>query len=484
MDRSKVTRREFLRSLGIAAGAATLAGCAPQVVKETVIVEKPVEKIVEKVVKETVIVEGTPQVVEKVITVAAPPAEPVTVTFWHVWGGTRTPLLREVLDNFEALNPGIKVEDTVQDGKTDTQKILTAMAAGSPPDLAMTHTWDVPMWAYKKSVIPLDGYVAKDGIDLYDVFYPAAVDGCTFDGKLTQLPFKLPTPLMMFYNKEIWAAKGLTENDIPKTWAELEDICDVLLEMSGDVIDLLPFDICPVCGIGKENAFTSFLFTNNGYVTNDAATEVAFDGEEGMQTLEWMLKLGEKFGGYDNVQKQFGATYAETRPAFYAGKMAMMMDGLWFHSMQMQEAPEMEMGVFALPVNQDNPDAKLGWSLAYGIPGYMMCKGAAHPDEAWPALWWMTGGEGMCQFFAMQKRVSPQKKCNENPELSVGSPFFDFFMELNSMTEGRQSSPAFPKVFQAMLQMEEQVLLKKMSPAEAMTKYAAQAQEALDHAYD
>jgi len=163
MDRSKVTRREFLRSLGIAAGAATLAGCAPQVVKETVIVEKPVEKIVEKVVKETVIVEGTPQVVEKVITVAAPPAEPVTVTFWHVWGGTRTPLLREVLDNFEALNPGIKVEDTVQDGKTDTQKILTAMAAGSPPDLAMTHTWDVPMWAYKKSVIPTVGRLRCKG---------------------------------------------------------------------------------------------------------------------------------------------------------------------------------------------------------------------------------------------------------------------------------------------------------------------------------
>jgi len=74
---TRLTRREFLKDLAIVAGGAALAGCAPQVVKETVIVEKPVEKIVKEVVKETVIVEGTPQVVEKVVekVVTAPPAE-------------------------------------------------------------------------------------------------------------------------------------------------------------------------------------------------------------------------------------------------------------------------------------------------------------------------------------------------------------------------------------------------------------------------
>jgi len=48
-----------------------MTACTPEVVKETVIVEKPVEKIVEKVVKETVIVEKpVEKVVEKVITEA------------------------------------------------------------------------------------------------------------------------------------------------------------------------------------------------------------------------------------------------------------------------------------------------------------------------------------------------------------------------------------------------------------------------------
>jgi len=39
MSSKQVSRREFLRMLGVAAGTTALAGCAPQIVKETVIVE-------------------------------------------------------------------------------------------------------------------------------------------------------------------------------------------------------------------------------------------------------------------------------------------------------------------------------------------------------------------------------------------------------------------------------------------------------------
>lgn len=52
----KVSRREFVRLAGIAAGATALAACStptPQVIKETVVVEKPVEKVVEKLITPT-----------------------------------------------------------------------------------------------------------------------------------------------------------------------------------------------------------------------------------------------------------------------------------------------------------------------------------------------------------------------------------------------------------------------------------------------
>ena len=71
-------QRKFLNIVCAASMlAAILIGCTPQVVKETVVVSQTVivEKPIEKVVKETVIVEGTPQVLEKVVTATPVPTE-------------------------------------------------------------------------------------------------------------------------------------------------------------------------------------------------------------------------------------------------------------------------------------------------------------------------------------------------------------------------------------------------------------------------
>jgi len=72
MSTSRITRRQMIRGLGVATTGAVLAACVQptpqvQVVKETVVVEKQVEKQV----VQTKVVEAT-KVVEKVVTVAAP----------------------------------------------------------------------------------------------------------------------------------------------------------------------------------------------------------------------------------------------------------------------------------------------------------------------------------------------------------------------------------------------------------------------------
>ena len=60
----RFTRRELLRIAGIGSAVSLLAACQPKVVEVTRVVEKPVKEVV----KETVIIAGTPQVVEKEVT--------------------------------------------------------------------------------------------------------------------------------------------------------------------------------------------------------------------------------------------------------------------------------------------------------------------------------------------------------------------------------------------------------------------------------
>lgn len=65
-EKRSISRREFLRVAAVMASGAAVAACQPQ----TVVVEKevPVTQIVKETVKETVVVEGTPRVIEKEVT--------------------------------------------------------------------------------------------------------------------------------------------------------------------------------------------------------------------------------------------------------------------------------------------------------------------------------------------------------------------------------------------------------------------------------
>jgi len=59
---------------------------------------------------------------------------PTTVTLWHYQTGNRE-ALREVLNKFEALNPGIKVTDVLKNNETMASEIQAAVLANRAPDI-------------------------------------------------------------------------------------------------------------------------------------------------------------------------------------------------------------------------------------------------------------------------------------------------------------------------------------------------------------
>ena len=61
-------------------------------------------------------------------------AEPVTITFWHIWGGDRLPLVDYVIEEFERLHPDIKVEHQLLTAGERYQKILLGAASETTAD--------------------------------------------------------------------------------------------------------------------------------------------------------------------------------------------------------------------------------------------------------------------------------------------------------------------------------------------------------------
>lgn len=406
--------------------------------------------------------------------------EQVTVVFWNVWGGTRAPLLREIFDKFEAENPGIKVENVTLDGKTDTQKMLTAVAAGEPPDLYMTHTNDLSMWASLGAFLPLNDFIEKDAFDIDGLFFPGSVQGSTFDGQVIQLPFKVPSTLLIWYNKDLFTEAGLDPDNPPQTWQELEDAAVALTKMNGETIEQMGLNVCINCLAGPEDPYVEWLSRNGGQVLSEDGTEVAFDSERGIETLEWMNSfMDNTVGGYSNMVAQMGTDFPDQRPIFYAGKIAMHMDGPWFYNILREEAPDMvdKVGVFLIPINGENPDAKQQ-KVAHGVPGYAIPKASKHPEAAWEVLKYITTNGG-CDFFLEQGRAdTPLVNCVDE-QVAQENPFYDIFLQATASIVAAKAPPTYSQIHVRVKEMEESALLGNETPQEAIETAAADVRQVL-----
>jgi multiple sugar transport system substrate-binding protein len=159
-EKKKLSRRDFLLAAAGAAGAATLAACQPKtvIVKETVEVEveKEVTKVVKEVVKETVVVAGTPEVVEKEVTkivevekevevtriVEVPKEAEIEGTFWVLQNKDYFPSFNEwfrqkMVDYCKERGWPLDISYVAgYTGGTPTyEKVIASVEAGQPADL-------------------------------------------------------------------------------------------------------------------------------------------------------------------------------------------------------------------------------------------------------------------------------------------------------------------------------------------------------------
>ena len=178
------SRRDFLRALAVGASAA-LAGCTPQVLKETVVVEKEVTVVVEKEVP----LEAPPQVIKLVVDTRSNEVEFMTASF--EW--------------FKDKFPNTEAEIRGYAGGEFFTKILALSAAGKEGDVIWGNISGGQYLNYglKGIIKQLDALVEADGFDLGQ-FFPATVETCRYETRLYALPLAgMPSNRPLFYNPEL-----------------------------------------------------------------------------------------------------------------------------------------------------------------------------------------------------------------------------------------------------------------------------------------
>lgn len=393
----------------------------------------------------------------------------VEITFWH--GLARDPdksSIDKIIEAFEKENPDIKVKVViVPAAETDSTKLLTAVSAGTGPDLVYIDRFTVPQRAAYNVLEPMDEYLKKAGVNvekLMDEFYDFAVKECMFKGRYYALPFDTDVRVF-FYNTRLLASIGLKEP--PKTIYELIKVAERLTKEGKkgkyDMVGFIPW-------YAQGWPYT-WIFAFEGNVFDEKTGKFVFATDPGViEAYKWMKSWADRFG-YEALNA-FGSMQIGDLNPFTAGKLAMIVDGNWTLSGLKLFAPkDFKYSITGIPTKSGKPVTWAGgWSVA--IP-----KGAKRPVEAAKlALYIAT--KGQIQYAVDTLHLPTYKKAVN--DLLKKDPSQKPFVELLENAKSRPPLPVGALLWDKLVEARDQVLTGKKTVEKALLDAQQEVQKEYD----
>jgi multiple sugar transport system substrate-binding protein len=244
---------------------------------------------------------------------------PVTIKYWQYFFESKVTLMDQLIKQFEAANPEIKVLHEHFPYDTYNQKVATAIPANQGPDLINLFYGWVPLYVDSGYLQPLPA----------DAFPPAAIErefvpmvrNSRFDGKYWALPTAVRS-LALFYHEDLFRGAGVVR--APVTWDEFLAAAERTTQRDASGrITVEGFGIAPA---GQDHhLIREVLFRQFGAAPYSAdGRRVTYATQAGVEAFTWYTNLitRTKVGVIDFFPGASGY-----RNAFMAGRAAMIVDG-------------------------------------------------------------------------------------------------------------------------------------------------------------
>jgi raffinose/stachyose/melibiose transport system substrate-binding protein len=181
----------------------------------------------------------------------------------------------------------------------------------------------------------------------------------TVDGKVMAVPIE-SMAWGVLYNKDIFEKAGVA---VPETLTDLKAVCATL----------------------KDKGYTPFMLAFQEQWVPQLMTALTLGGLVSGEKTDWLSRMYEDKGSYDEVRSIFdvidviiqnGTERAMEEGSqqgaadFANGKAAMFVQGTWAASTIMETNPDMKLGVFALPVNDDTNCTRVDLSTSTTLAVY------------------------------------------------------------------------------------------------------------------
>lgn len=279
------------------------------------------------------------------------------------------PIWKKTIAEFEAANPGIRIEPVLVARKDHWTKFVAAAQARKAPCIV---TVDLTTAAYNGYLLPLDKYWKAEPAAFRNAWSSDILSAAKWKGELYGLPIWGGT-YGEIYNRDMVVKAGLDPARPPKT---IDEFVAWGKKLTGDDHWALA-----VLG-GKTDTTTRVLLTwiwaNGGEAFNKDMTEATF--ARNPKSLA-AIKLYLGFAGKGGIAAPSPTTtnYLEQTNLFAQGKIASMRNAYWSVAKVLGDNPALKGRMFAAPIPANVPNAPTLSSVAASS----ISASCQHPDAAW-----------------------------------------------------------------------------------------------------
>ena len=306
-----------------------------------------------------------------------------TITWWGLWEDNN--VVAPSISAYESAHPNVKITYVKQSPQDYRERLTSALARGTGPDIFSFHNTWVPMFKNDLDTLPTS---VMNPADFAKNFYPIMSSDLTSGNGIVGIPIGYDA-LTLYINEDIFNKAGKTP---PTTWDDLRTLArELTVKDDQGAITQSGMALGRTENVDHWPEILGLMMLQNGVDLTNPTGKPAEDA----------LTFFTIFSSVDGV---WDPTLPSSTQAFAAGKLAMYIGPSWRAFEIFDQNPNLKFRTVAVPqLPKDNPKQLDITYATYWAQGVWAKSGKK--SAAWDFLKFLSTPDSLQKLFANESKV-------------------------------------------------------------------------------